>query len=159
MSQWTSFGTHSEYRRDWVVRKQKCDHSHSLPFCQPHPVGPGCLGCPAEDNQTSVSLFAMHIRITPPIQVLKCFIYFQMCCCFDHKLQGKNTRRVTYSVSLVSCISGWSLRSLFTLQTTYRGLEYLSCAVGSCFCMIIQVCLSLFVSAFSQAAQEFLQVR
>lgn len=75
MSQWASFGTLSEHRRNCVAHRQKCVHSRSLPFCQPRPAGPGYLGCPAEDNQTGVSVFT--IKITVPIQVLRNVVIFQ----------------------------------------------------------------------------------
>lgn len=113
-----SFGTLTERRHNCAAHKQKCVHSHSLPFCQPRPVGPGYLGCPAEDNQSSISEFAARIKITALIQVVrKCFIFF--CLALTVNFKG-NILRVTYFVSLVSCISGWSLRSLLTLQTTER---------------------------------------
>ena len=65
------------FEHDCVVLKQKCDHSHSLPFCQPRPVGPEYLGCPAEDKKISVNVFTKHIGITVRIQCLitvSCFL-------------------------------------------------------------------------------------
>ena len=108
----------------WLCSAQtKVRHSHSLPFCQPRPVGPGYPGCPAEDNQTGVSVFAMHIKITLPTQLMRYDSFFFFCLVpllwqKKKNLQWKYTRRVTYFVSLVSCLSGWSLRSLLTLRTT-----------------------------------------
>lgn len=106
-------------------------HSHSLPFCQLLPVGPGYLGCPADDKYCQC--LQCISRSLSPFKFWEMFHLLCLCHCFVNKLQGNDTWRVTYFDSFVSCLSRRSLGPLLTLQTTQRGLEYLRCTVGTCF--------------------------
>lgn len=68
-------------------------HSHSLPFCQPLPVGPGYLCCPAEETQ-SQEICNAHQDRGPNRRSEEYLIFFFSCAtAFADKPEVKNTRR------------------------------------------------------------------
>lgn len=108
-----------------------CVRSRSLPFCQLLPVGPGYLCYPAEETHSQVICNAMqYIRATVSIADLRNISSAPLLLPINVKWK---TPGDSYLVSLVSWISQWSLRPLFTLQTKQKSLGYLWYVAGICF--------------------------